>query len=98
MMEHHDGELTPDEEALFAAWDDREMWDSETGKPGIILFANAVQVWAVLQEGDVSVSRAATAFNVLPAMIVAAVKSHAWMFLTGPRDDFDKLLIEHEGE
>lgn len=40
-MEHHDGELTPDEEAFFAAWDDREMWDSETGKPGIILFSIA---------------------------------------------------------
>lgn len=97
-MEHYDGELTADEEAFFASWDDREVWDTETGKPGVVLFSNALQVWAVMQKGEVSVRAAATAFNVDPVMIVGAVKSHAWMFMTGPRDDFDRLMIEHEGE
>mgnify|MGYP000893522139 CR=1 FL=1 len=96
-MQWHDGELTADEQDYFAGSDD-EGWDTETGKPGVVLFANALQVWSALQTGDVTVRSAATAFNVAPAMVVAAVKSHAWMFLTGPRDDYDRLKIEHEGE
>ncbi len=31
-------------------------------------------------------------------MIAAAVKHHPWMYLTGPEDDFSRLMIEHEGE
>lgn len=107
MMEHHDGELTADERAFFRA-DDEDGWDQENALIGVMTFANAVQVWSIYQSGvggttqerrgATSVRQAATAFNVPPAMIIGAVKAHHWMFLTGPRDDYDKLIIEHEGE
>lgn len=80
---------------------DDEAWDHETGKPGIQLFANAIQVWAVcnLKPGRApSVANAAEAFAVDPRMIVEAVNANYWMFLAGPDNDFTKISIEHEGE
>jgi hypothetical protein len=93
-------ELTADERAFFAASPDQDdAWDQDTGKPGLTLFSSAIQVWSVLQDGSrTTVAEAAAAFNVSPLMIAAAVKSHPWMFLEGPDDDFSKLSIEHEGE
>lgn len=73
-------------------------WDHRTGRPGIGLFSDALQVWAVLQERRVSVAEAAAAFKVPGAAIVRAVENHYWMDLTGPRDDYARLMIEHEGE
>ena len=67
-------------------------WNLETGEPSIVLFANAVQVWAVCQDSPrVTVDAAALAFNVKPELIRQAVEHHAWMFLCGQ-------AIEHEGE
>jgi hypothetical protein len=66
-------------------------WDHDSGTPGLNLFANAVQVWAVLQERPVTVNDAALAFNATPDVIRQAVEHHAWMFLDGD-------TIEHEGE
>lgn len=70
----------------------------ETGQPGIFLFANALQVWAIRQDHLVSVAEAAVAFRCPPLAIMEAVDRHAWMFLSGPDDDYSRLLIEHEGE
>lgn len=80
---------------------DDDAWDHDTGKPGIQLFANAVQVWAISNANagrPSNVAAAAAAFAVEPMMIVKAVDAHYWMFLSGPDDDFTKMLIEHEGE
>lgn len=92
-------ELSPDERIHFAAEDCEDGWDQETGKPGVGLFGNAVQVWSITQNHTpVTVAEAAAAFNVAPSMIVAAVKAHPWMFLEGQEGDFSKMTIEHEGE
>ena len=40
---------------------ERNEWDQDTGLPGMALFANAVQVWAVLQHKSVSVREAINA-------------------------------------
>lgn len=94
----------------FAAWragaggwaSDPAGWDQDTQRPGISLFGNAVQTWAVMQDrSKVTVAEAALAFNVAPRRIIEAVEQHYWMFIDGPVDygtDFSKLTIEHEGE
>lgn len=74
--------------------EDEDIWDTETGKPGINLFASAVQVWACQQNELQTVEKAAEVFNVDPEMIREAVEHHYWMFLGGP----DGNIIEHEGE
>lgn len=68
------------------------------GNPSLELMSNAIQVWAILNGGSKSVSEACEAFNTVPESIIEAVESHYWMFLTGPRYQYDKLMIEHEGE
>lgn len=89
----------------IARWaPDDEGWDIEeggAGGPGIVLFARAVQVWAVLNAprlGEASVAAAAAAFNVEPGRVIEAVDWHPWMFLDGPDDDYTRLTIQHEGE
>ncbi len=86
--------------ADFDKWaEEHRGWDQKTGAPGIGLFSNAVQVWALMQpEQSVSVARAARVFNVDPQRICEAVQWHVWMFLAGPTDDYTKLMIEHDGE
>ena len=82
----------------FAKSEDDE-WDQETGAPSIGLFGRALQCWSVCQARErVTVAEAAAAFNVEPRLIIEAAEDHYWMFLTGPRDDYTKLIIEHEGE
>lgn len=75
-----------------------DIEDDGDGKPGIVQFGNALQVWSVMQERPTSVAEAAVAFNCEPLMIIEAVNDHNWMLLTGPDDDFTKLMIEHDGE
>lgn len=77
---------------------DDEAWDTETGAPGIVLFGNALQVWSLMQRHPVSVADASRAFNLSAARIIEAVEDHYWMLLTGPRDDYERLMIEHDGE
>lgn len=82
---------------------DPESWNIDAGGdyaglPGIGIFSDALQVWSVVQEGPVSVASAARAFNCTAARIIFAVRRHSWMYLAGPDDDYEKLLIEHEGE
>lgn len=79
------------------SYDDHVDGDG-SGRPGVGLFGRAVQVWASMQDGEVSVRDASKAFNCDDQMIVEAVAQHYWMFLSGPEDDFTKLMIEHEGE
>lgn len=68
------------------------FWSVETGAPSIDMFANAVQVWSIAQDRDVTVQEAALVFNVEPKLIVQAVEWHPWMFIgAGDR-------IEHDGE
>ena len=60
----------------------------------------AIQVWSALQNqfGETPVAACATALNVPPPEIIRAVEDHPWMFLSGPRDDLMKLMIEHDGD
>ena len=67
-------------------------WNLDTGAPALLMFSNAVQVWAIGQGREVTVSEAALAFNVEPKLIRQAVEDHPWMFIGN--DD----VIEHEGE
>ena len=81
---------------------DDDTWNHEDdGKIGVSLFGNAVQVWAIMNANSgrpTTVATAADAFFVSPLMIIEAIEAHAWMFITGPDDDFTKMQIEHEGE
>lgn len=80
---------------------DDDAWDHDTGKPGIQLFGNAVQVWSILNANagrPSTVAAAAEAFAIAPQMVLEAVAAHYWMYLEGPDDDFTKMTIEHEGE
>lgn len=75
--------------------------DHESGEAGFTLtqFANALQTWSFMQQGrPTSVAEAASVFNTDAATVIEAVESHHWMFLTGPRDAYDRLMIEHDGE
>src|SRR3546814_2832621 len=69
----------------FADWaEDENGWNQETGAPGIMKFAGAVQMWAWAQaRSHVTVREAAQAFNCDPGRIVEAVEAHPWMLLTG---------------
>lgn len=84
-------------------WDDwsesKHGWDSDTGAPGILHFASAVSTWVWMQQRPISVAEAAATFNVDPARVVEAMDEGVHLtFLSGPRDDFAKLMIEHDGE
>lgn len=85
--------------ALDTWAEDTMGWDRDTGNPGIMLFANAVQVWAVMQDKrPITVGDAAAAFNAETRRVAEAVREHPWMFLEGPDDDPARQTIEHEGE
>ncbi|MBI3453989.1 MAG: hypothetical protein HY057_14370 [Rhodospirillales bacterium] len=72
---------------------------NETGVPTKIHVGNAIRVWSFCQNrAGVSVADAARAFNIDPARVVEDVEDHGWMDLTGPRDDFEQLIINHDGE
>lgn len=72
-----------------------ERWDQKTGRPGIEDFADAVQMWSILQNRtDTTIEEAAAVFNVPIEMVRQAVEDHPWMFLEGK----DGNVIGHEGE
>jgi hypothetical protein len=76
-----------------------EDWDHEgEGMPGVVSAANAIQVWAALQNKPTTVRQAALSFNLDDAQVRQAVEFHNWMYLSGPDDDPTKQIIEHEGE
>lgn len=76
---------------MITQWQDL-LADKEEG---IRAAGNAIQAWCICQGRPVTVTEAATAFNVTPAMIREAVREHYWMLLSGEGDD---AIIEHEGE
>lgn len=79
-------------ENLDTSSEHRNAWNAD-GEPGISLFSNAIQVWAIAQDrGGLTINEAALAFNVRPDLIRQAVEDHPWMFV-GSGD-----VIEHEGE
>lgn len=82
---------------FFAADEFSDGYDTDTGKPGIMLVANAIQFWAS-QNYRCTVREAAIAFKMTDADVRRAVIAHYWMFITGPDDDPTKQFIEHEGE
>lgn len=70
----------------------RDSWNAETsGNPGVELFSNAIQVWALAQDRTVTLDEAASAFNVNSSLIKQAIDEHYWTFLSGN-------VIEHEGQ
>lgn len=84
----------------FERWAHEELktWDQDTGAPTIHHFGNALQVWSMFQNRDTSVAEAAKAFNCDPLRIIEAAQDHEWLFLSGPGDDYTRLLIQHDGE
>ena len=83
----------------FADDDNFDTWDQDRGMPTTMYAANALQVWAVLQNRqNVSVREAGDAFNLDDAQIRELVDAHPWMFLLGSDDDPSKQTIEHDGE
>lgn len=78
---------------------DPSRWDSNTAAPGIWQLANAIQVWSAFQNRPTSVAEAAGAFNCDPLRVIEAIdEGGPFMCLEGPRDNWDLLLIEHDGE
>lgn len=75
--------------------DDWNIDEGGDGKPGVSLFASALQVWSLMQDRDVPVTEAADAFNTVPDMIREAVEEHPWM-LIGNDDGVE--VIQHDGE
>lgn len=72
-------------------------WCTDTGRPGLGLVAISLQFYSV-QNYPCSVAQVATAFKMKAEDVVAAVEDHPWMYVHGPRDDFSRLMIEHDGE
>lgn len=60
--------------------------------------ALSVGLWIACRNGDQCVADAAMIFNQHPTVIVEAVGLDSYMFLSGDRDDFAKLIIEMDGE
>lgn len=83
----------------FEKWaDEPDGFDITTGAPGIGAFANALQMWAINQRRPVSVAAAAVIFNFEIHRVIEAVEWHPYMLLSGPHDDYTRLMIEHDGE
>lgn len=76
---------------------DPEAWDQNSGMPGISLFANALQVWSMMQDHNTSLTEAATVFNVSVERIREAVEYHYWMFVDHLVNTGEE-IIGHEGE
>lgn len=73
--------------------------DDETGPAvGIDLLGSALGVWSFLQDRDITVREAASAFRCTDQMIQQAVQNDYWMYLDGPDDDPTQQTIQHEGE
>ena len=71
-------------------------WDTDTGRPGIMYVANAIQAWSTFNYGKAcTVGMAATIFNLREEDVVAAIAAHPWMIIIGTGSN---ALIEHEGE
>ena len=88
MTDKHEWRWAPDEDG----------WDTDDGAVGIGLFSRAIQVWSAMQDHPTTVADAVAVFHVPPSAIIEAVEYHPWIFLSGPDDDFSKMVIDHDGE
>lgn len=81
----------------FDQWAENEAgWDTDTGRPGIMYVANALQAWSTFNFGSITtVKRAAEVFNLREEDVRAAIEAHPWMFIAG---EGDEATIEHDGE
>lgn len=65
-------------------------------------FANAVSIWAFMQQKEtgVTVAEVALAFNTTPELVRQAIEDHYWMSLDCEPGETDptKQAIWHEGE
>lgn len=99
----------------FFAPDDCKGVDDDTGKISRQFFSDAIQALSFCQltaGHEATVAGMAESFCVPAAVIVEAVLSHYWMYLSGPGKTFSRLeehaaamlvppsdlIIEHEGE
>jgi hypothetical protein len=74
-----------------------EGW-GQYGLPSRVLFGNAIQVWAMMQKGDVTVGQASKAFRCPPHRVIDAVDSHSWMSVMPRGDDPCDGLILMDGD
>lgn len=72
----------------------------DSGRPGVMIFAQALQVWSSLQADtlNITVRQTADAFFVTPALIVQAVDAHPWMCWERTAGDVETWVIGHDGE
>lgn len=95
--------VEPSANSFFADDEFSDEFDTDTGRPGKMLVANAIQFWSTQNYNSEtkrfpSVRETAVAFKMTDADVRTAVEAHCWMFLEGPNDDPTQQLIEHEGE
>lgn len=76
------------------------VWEADPADVELNELGKAVQVLTACRSnwGTADVATVAMLLNQHPVRIVEAVTSHYWMFLSGDRDNFEQLFIEHEGE
>lgn len=74
-------------------------FDYNNGLPGLFMFSNALQIWAVLQDSpNVQVIDAATTFNVAPELIAEAATIHPYLVVERrDQDDVRLWTIGHDG-
>lgn len=82
---------------FFADNEFADEYDTDTGKPGIDLVAQAIQFWSGQNAGKATVRQAAIVFQMPDEAVREAVEHHYWMFIEGPDDDPTKQIICHEG-
>ncbi len=88
--------------------ENEDGWDTDTGNPGIMYVANAIQAWSTFQKKETTIAEASQVFNLDPKDVRAAIETHPWMYLSpaphapngiGTLDlPDDCVTIEHEGE
>lgn len=80
------------EPPYFAA--DEGGRETEAGKPSIGDFADAIQLWSIMQDRETTLEEASAVFRVPIEMVRQAVGWHPWMLLDGE----DGNVIGHDGE
>jgi len=80
-------------------WTDDDFMkpDDEAGIP-FENFAQALPLWAWMQNRTVSVAEAALAFNTSPDIIRRAFEDQPYAYLSGDDADPSQQFIEHDGE
>jgi len=102
MLLHDTKPLSDERHPFFGPNEDDWNLDSDDddyGKPGVGIVAEAISVWATLQNKPVTLGDAAHAFQMPVEAVAQCVEFHPWMFFVGDENTpIDQLIIEHEGE